>query len=64
MTFLIDEEQAGNYSLPADNSGIDSPNALVYSNTELSMEPHTLAVVNGKYDNKTYLMVLDNIVYT
>jgi len=63
MTFLLDEEMVGNYSLVPNGSPGYTFNVPVFAREILSPRLHNITILSGLAGNKS-LVLLDSIVYT
>lgn len=66
MIFKIDSEEVGTFNLQMVESGGDAfiYNFLVYANSSMRMDSHTLTIQNGRPGGPASLMMLDYIVYS
>jgi hypothetical protein len=64
MTFVIDDNIVGTFTLLPLGLPTYQYNVSVYSNTSLPAGPHTLSVVTGQVNGPKSLILLDYIVYT
>lgn len=64
MTFFIDNQEAGSFSmLPSGATDYDY-NVLVYSNTSIPAGSHLFTLQNGHIGGAKSLVLLDYIVYS